>query len=157
MKKQHQTIAIGMLTTLVMMVVYATSKPVVTTTASAQVLEIDPDTGNASEVRQVTVRPNDKSFLFSQNTTAIKQIGDMKEVDFKGKPPEGITVVIDENSATVTKLPVGIGVGPGAQAVAGPAAAPAAAAPTLPADEADGGNGDGDGDGGNGDGDGDND
>lgn len=147
MKKQHQTIAIGMLTALVMVVVYATSKPT-TITANAQVLEIDPDTGNASEVLQVTVRPNDFDFLASPNTTAVVQIGDMEEVDFKGKPREGITVVIDSQSASVTKLPVGIGVGPEAQAA--PAPAPDAA-PTLPADEGDGGNGDGDGDG-NGDG-----
>jgi hypothetical protein len=75
----------------------------------AQVLELDPPNQNGSETRQVTIRPNDHTFLFSSNKTAVIHIGGMAEdVDFKETPPPGISVVIDNKSVTVTKLPVGI-------------------------------------------------
>jgi hypothetical protein len=116
----------------------------------AQVLELDPPNQNGSETRQVTIRPNDHTFLFSSNKTAVIQIGGMAEdVDFKETPPPGISVVIDNKSVTVTKLPVGI---PAALANAGsdlptPAPSPAVSSDTSNNGDGDGGDGDSGGDG----------
>ena len=119
------------------------------TKVMAQVLELDPP-GQNNGTRQVTIRPGDHTFLFSANKTAVMQIGGMaQDVDFKETPPPGISVVIDNKSVTVTKLPVGI---PAALANADPNLAdiitPPAPVPAVASDTSNNGDGDaGDGDG----------
>lgn len=113
----------------------------------AQVLELDPPGQNGT--RQVTIRPQDHTFLFSANKTAVMQIGGLVgDVDFKDTPPPGISVVIDNKSVTVTKLPVGI---PAALANADPNLAHLMT-PPAPAVASDTSNNNGNGDGGDGDG-----
>ena len=87
----------------------------------AQVLERDPIpalpvvdniTGEAEPI-QMTI---DASESLPVNGTMTLQMQGMNDIDFKDTPPQGITVIVTNDSATVTNQPVQL---PGAAAAAG--------------------------------------
>jgi hypothetical protein len=84
----------------------------------------------------VFVKPYD-GFLPGNGTLSISTAG-ANDIDINDPPPEGMTIVIDNHTATITSNPVSIAVPENANVVPPPTAAPTAAAAPTPADEGDG-------------------
>ena len=93
---------------------------------SAPYLEQEPPSQNASERVATIIRAEE--FVFAPNETVTIPTAGTNDMDVRGNPPAGITVIIDNASVTLTKAPVMI---PGAEA--SPAAPPATDAPPAPA------------------------
>lgn len=73
--------------------------------AEDPVLERDPVSTNASEQIQMTIRPND---IIPPNGTQTMSMEGMNDVDFKDTPPEGVTVLVTNETAIVTNQPVAL-------------------------------------------------
>ena len=84
---------------------------IATTTAKAQKLERDPipaipivdNVTGESEPIQLTI---DASEPLPANGTMTLLMAGMNDIDFKDTPPVGITVIVTNDSATVTNQPV---------------------------------------------------
>ena len=92
---------------------------IATTTAKAQPLERDPipafpvvdNVTGESEPIQMTI---DASEFLPGNGTMTLPMAGMNDIDFKDTPPVGITVIVTNDSATVTNQPVQLpGAAPG--------------------------------------------
>jgi hypothetical protein len=95
------------------------------------VLELEAPPANATDDRQMNIKPDEA--LPSNGTVTLSMAG-AEDVDFKGLVPEGISVVVTNQSVTVTNQPVAQpGVDPaGGNTVPTPASTPE---PAAPADE----------------------
>lgn len=115
------------------------------TITKAQTLERDPIpaipivdnvTGEAEPI-QMTITPDES---LPPNGTVILSMQGMNDIDFKRTPPQGITVIVTNESATVTNHPVQLPDVPTAQ----PTAAAAAPAPETGSSGSGGSNSNGD-------------
>lgn len=106
------------------------------TITKAQTLERDPipaipivdNVTGESEPIQMTITPDES---LPPNGTVILSMQGMNDIDFKRTPPQGITVIVTNESATITNHPVQLPNGaPTAQPATAAAAAPAPAPET---------------------------
>lgn len=97
------------------------------------VLELEEEPVNATEDRQMIIRPDD---IIPENGTRILPMTEADDVDFKGLVPAGVSVIVTNETVTVTNQP--IDGQPGVASTTGPAApAPTAATPPAPEAEED--------------------
>jgi hypothetical protein len=84
---------------------------VMTSPVNAQVLERDPINATVGATIQMTIDPLEP---LPPNGTVTMSMQGMNDVDFKDYAPAGVTVIIGNESSTVTNQPVQIpGVAPG--------------------------------------------
>lgn len=93
-----------------LLIAIATTAVTTTTVAYAStidvpdpVLELEEPPVNATEDRQMIIRPGE---VISPNGTRTLDMAGADDVDFKGLVPEGVTVIVTNTSATVTNQPV---------------------------------------------------